>query len=181
MDLGRIMPMGRDEALRKYGEMGFLVRFAKDGSLTYPSAAKLDSQISALCKRLGQIDTQLCEMKDGTIPLPQGIARLADPLWWEHNARLFLDGEYRGAYGAVKPPMEMLENAKGRRIFSSFMRSREYQRSLRDASEIGLSKPFSGANRMDGVAEAQQGRMVAEKEQLVKKLRCLTAVRALAR
>ena len=181
MDLGGIVPMGREEALRMYRDMGFLVRFSKDGALTYPGAAKLDSQIAALCKRLGQIDTQLCEMRDGALPLPPGVMRLADPLWWEHNARLFLDGEYRGAYEAVKPPMDMLESAKGRRVFSSFMRSREYQRSLRQASEIGLSKPFSGANRMDGVAEAQRGRMLAEKGQLTKKLRCLTAVRALAK
>lgn len=181
MDLGRIMPLSRENALEEYGKMGFLVRLSGDGSLAYPSAARLDGQIAPVSKRLQQIGTQLCEMRENRLPIPENVLRLADPLWWEHSARLFLDNGYRSAYESVKPPLEMLADAKGRRIFSSFMRSPDYRKSLCEASRHGISRPFSRSGRTDGLVEKRCSSLLSEREQLLKKLRCLTAVRALAK
>ena len=140
----------RQKAIAVYLAMGGVTKFEKgDGfpRLIYPSPKRLEEQIAEAEEKLKSFDRQMMAWHKRHRHLKTNkatdVARLAaDPLYWEHRAKLLADPSYRTTYELVRPPIHLLHRDKWRKRLKMFIRSKEYRLRLHEArvSKIGKKR-----------------------------------------
>jgi len=137
----------RQKAISTYLSAGGITKFEKaDGfpCLVYPTPKRLEEQIAEAEGKLKSLDRQMAAWHRRhshlkTDKLTDTAKLAADPLYWEHRAKLLADPSYRTTYELVRPPMHLLHREKWRKRLKMFIRSKEYRLRLHEAriSKIG--------------------------------------------
>jgi hypothetical protein len=141
----------RQRALETYLESGGIVKadFSHGfPSIVYPTRSRIEGQIDTTAKKLSRLEAQLRDWDKRKAHLQTNkvgdyVLRFADPLFWEHQAKLLSDPEYKETYNLVAPPMHLVHRKEWRKRLSMFIRSKEYRLRLHEArtSEIGKRRP----------------------------------------
>lgn len=140
----------RQKAIDVYLAMGGVTKFEKTDAfprLVYPTPQRLDTQIHEAERKIKGLDKQIDAWHKRHKHLKTNKAtdvakRAADPLYWEHRAKLVADPAYRKTYELVRPPMHLLHREKWRKRLRMFIRSKEYRLRLHEAriSKIGKKR-----------------------------------------
>ena len=138
----------RQKALEVYLDTGGVAKFEKTTGfpkLLYPTNTRLDDQIKEAEEKIAGIDKQINDWHRRhrhlkTNKATDMAALAADPLYWEHQAKLVADPAYRATYDLVKPPMHLLTRDKWRKRLKMFVRSKEYRLRLHEARVSSIGK-----------------------------------------
>ncbi len=141
----------RQKALETYLSFGGIVKADFSHGfpvLIYPTKSRIEGQITTTSDKLSRLESQLREWDKRKAHLQTNkvgdyVLRFADPLFWEHQAKLLSDPEYKETYSLVAPPMHLVHRKEWRKRLGMFIRSKEYRLRLHEArtSEIGKRRP----------------------------------------
>ncbi|MCK4327226.1 MAG: hypothetical protein KAW41_01990 [Candidatus Diapherotrites archaeon] len=138
----------RQAAVETYLAMGGVTKFKKTGGfpvLVYPTPKRLGDQIREAEKKIAGWDKSLGDWHRRhkhlkTDKITDVAKRAADPLYWEHRAKLLTDPAYRATHDLVRPPMHLLHREKWRKRLKLFIRSKEYRLRLHEARVSSIGK-----------------------------------------
>ncbi|MFC2175013.1 hypothetical protein ACFLQ2_04080 [archaeon] len=138
----------RQSAVETYLLMGGVTKFEKAGGfphLVYPTPKRLEDQIQEAEKKIAGWDKSLGDWHRRhhhlkTNKVTDVAKRAADPLYWEHRAKLVTDPAYRATHDLVRPPIHLLNREKWRKRLKLFIRSKEYRLRLHEARVSSIGK-----------------------------------------
>ena len=138
----------RQSAVETYLAMGGVTKFEKTGGfphLVYPTPRRLQDQIGEAEEKIAGWDKSLGDWNRRhkhlkTDKVTDFAKRAADPLYWEHRAKLVSDPAYRATHDLVRPPMHLLHRDKWRKRLRLFIRSKEYRLRLHEARVSSIGK-----------------------------------------
>lgn len=185
VEFRKLLPKGmktaqqhRQDAVEVYLATGGVTKFEPGDSfpkIIYPNIPRLESQIREAEERLKDYDRQIGDWHRRhhhlqTNKVTDIAARVADPLFWEHQAKLITDPAYRATYDLVKPPMHLVHKEKWRKNMKMFVRSKEYRLRLHEArtSKIG-KKRLPMSEEVEGRLEFNRQLARIELDKLEKK------------
>jgi len=133
-----------DEACRAYSGSGGILR-TENGRLVFPGKDRLVEQMTETAMRRDSLTEQIrfwhrLHRDTASSNALTEVARLTDPLYWEHMLKMATEKDYRDAFEKVALPMRHMSDNKYRKIVETFVNNSDYRRRLVEAktSEIGL-------------------------------------------
>jgi hypothetical protein len=187
----------RQEAVKKYLLFGGIIKIEETGrfpTLVYPDEARLKQQMEEARKKLEDLNKQVSDWDKrfaeyDTSKLTDMVGKFAEPLYWEHAAKLVADPTYREVYDKVSPPMHLIHRGKWKKRLRMFVKSKEYRLRLHEArtSVIGRKRePMTKEveNRLEFnrqlVRQARE-RLLAKRKELEERLAAMRALEGWAR
>ena len=132
-----------DEACRAYSGNGGILRTEK-GRLIFPDKDRLIEQMTETAMRKDSLTEQIrfwhrLHRDTASSNTLTEVARLTDPLYWEHMLKMATEKDYRDAFEKVALPMRHMSDNKYRKIVETFVNNPDYRRRLVEAktSEMG--------------------------------------------
>jgi hypothetical protein len=138
----------RQRALETYFSAGGIVKleFGRGfPELVYPTRSRLEGQLKETAEKASGFGKQLREWGKRRADLESDkvgdyVLRAADPVFWEHQAKLLSDPEYKEDYELISPPMHLLHRQEWKKRLAMFVRSKEYRLRLREARTSIIGK-----------------------------------------
>jgi hypothetical protein len=172
-----------EEACRLYEKSGGILKL-KDGRLLFPDQERLITQLSEATLRKDNLTSQLRFWQRQHRALVSGnlldeMAKVTDPLFWEHLVKFSIERDYRTSFEKVDLPMKYMNDDRYRSIIRAFIRDEDYRKRLVKA-KTGLLKGAtikeSAEKNRDfkrRIIEDKLERLRKEKEELSDRIRVL--------
>lgn len=179
----------RQNALQRYLELGGITKVEETKAfpkLVYPSKKRLEKQIEETKEKIEDINQQIKEWSRRhrhlmTNKITDTFQRIAEPLYWEHQAKLLTDPSYRNTYDLVKPPIHLINRKEWKNRLKMFIKSKEYRLRLHEARTSIIGKKREGMtkeveSRFDfnkRLARQERDKLLKKKKELRERLNAM--------
>jgi hypothetical protein len=137
----------RKKALEHYFSRHGIVQLGVDARkggwpvLIYPTPEKLSMQIDSLTQKRRvhaekKRSWQLTHLKASSKDVVAHAKKIVDPLYWQHVAKTFTDGEYRDSAKAIDLHASLVSDSKYRPMIDAFVHNPEYRKQLTETVKI---------------------------------------------
>jgi len=169
----------RLRALKRYFKKGGVVKFATEGSVSWP---KLSYPSKSRVSQLLEETVKLKELFEGkrkewikayndarVYHLKLHAKKLVNPVFWKHLSKKLTDKDYRLDAETVKLPSELVADRKYKAMVEMFVTNLDYRKQL--AETVKNSIVYSNSKYLDELQDFRKGVSNAQIEDLNKKVR----------
>ena len=145
--------VSREKAIELYLSDGGVIKYDGD-RIVYPNKGRLLVQVEAAEKKYNYLNAIINELQahakgyeyDSTF---KTIARVADPVFWEHQYKVRTDDDYRVAFDKVQPPIERMRDERWKNVVRMFVQDKEYRERLVEAKTSVISTSHSMKDELE--------------------------------